>query len=75
MYKPGKYVCIGKSVVPFRRRVIFKQYIKIKSKRHKYVIKLYKLCSEGGYTNKFIVFAGKNQNKTVQNNLGVTEMY
>lgn len=63
VYKPGEYVCIDKSVILFRGRIIFKQYIK--GKCHKYGIKLYKLCSDGGYTNKFNVYDGKNQNKTV----------
>lgn len=58
VYKLDEYVCIDESVVPFRRKVIYRKYIK--RKRHKYGIKLYKLCFEGGYMNKFIVYAGKN---------------
>lgn len=61
VYKPREYICINESVVLFR--LIFRQYIK--GKRHKYGIKLYNLCFERIYTNKFIVYAGKNLNKSV----------
>ena len=45
MYKPGKELCIDESLVPFRGRIVFKQYVP--SKRHQYGIKLFKLCSHG----------------------------
>ncbi|CAH1384290.1 unnamed protein product [Tenebrio molitor] len=45
---PGRNVCIDETMVPFRGRLKFKQYIK--NKRHKFGIKLYKLCLESGYT-------------------------
>ena len=57
-YSPGKNICIDESVVPFRGRVLFRQYVK--GKRHKYGIKLFKLCMQGGYTCRFIVYAGKD---------------
>ncbi|KIH44232.1 hypothetical protein ANCDUO_25748, partial [Ancylostoma duodenale] len=41
-YHPGKEVTIDESLVPFRGRIAFRQYIP--SKRHKYGIKLFKLC-------------------------------
>jgi hypothetical protein len=45
---PGRNVCIDETMVPFRGRLKFKQYIR--NKRHKFGIKLYKLCLESGYT-------------------------
>ncbi|KAK5973733.1 PiggyBac transposable element-derived protein 4 [Trichostrongylus colubriformis] len=58
MYKPPRELCIDESMVPFRGRVVFKQFNK--SKRYKYGIKLFKLCSKGGYTRKVKVYAGKD---------------
>lgn len=51
-------MCVDESLIPFRGRVIFRQYNK--SKQHKYGIKLFKLCSNPGYTVKVQVYAGKN---------------
>ena len=31
--------------------------------RHKFGIKLFKLCSKGGYTNRFIVYAGRDKDR------------
>ncbi|CAH1989935.1 unnamed protein product [Acanthoscelides obtectus] len=44
-------------LVPFQGRLKFKQYIA--NKRHKFGIKLFKLCLEGGYTYDFNVYCGK----------------
>ena len=54
---PGKNVAIDESLVPFRGRINFRQYIPLK--KHKFGLKLFKLCSEGGYTHKMIIYAGK----------------
>ncbi|XP_072387018.1 uncharacterized protein [Diabrotica undecimpunctata] len=53
---PGKKVCIDETMVPFRGRLRFRQYIKIK--RHKFGIKLHKLCTEGGYTYNLWIYCG-----------------
>lgn len=53
---PGKKVCIDETMVPFRGRLRFRQYIK--NKRHKFGIKLYKLCTENGYTSDVRVYCG-----------------
>ena len=55
---PGENVIIDESMIPFRGRLRFKQYIP--GKRHKYGIKIYKLCDTEGYTYKMIVYAGKD---------------
>lgn len=44
--KPGKSIVIDESMVPWRGRLRFRQYIP--GKRHKYGIKLYKLCLPEG---------------------------
>jgi hypothetical protein len=58
MCKPAKSLCIDESMVPFRGRIVFRQFNK--SKRHKYGIKLFKLCSKAGYTQKVKVYAGRD---------------
>ncbi|XP_045455647.1 piggyBac transposable element-derived protein 4-like [Melitaea cinxia] len=55
---PGQYLVIDESMIPWRGRLKFRQYIKNKS--HKYGIKLYKLCTPEGYTWSMIVYTGKN---------------
>lgn len=57
-YRPKEQVCVDESQVPFRGRIIFRQYNK--SKRHKYGMKLFKLCTIPGYTCKLELYAGKN---------------
>ena len=56
-YHPGKTIAIDESMVPFRGRIGFRQYIP--SKKHKYGIKLFKLCCKGGYTWRTKIYAGK----------------
>lgn len=58
-YTPGEDICIDESNVPFRGRIFFRQYIP--NKRHKYGIKLFKLCTPGGYTWSFKVYTGKEK--------------
>ena len=55
---PNKEICIDETLVPFRGRLSFKQYIK--NKRHKFGIKLYKLCTESGYTFNLKVYCGRD---------------
>ena len=44
--------------MPFRGRLSFRQYIK--NKRHKFGIKLYKICVEKGYTYDLDVYCDKS---------------
>nr|XP_033331114.1 piggyBac transposable element-derived protein 4-like [Megalopta genalis] len=55
---PGKTVVIDESMILWRGRLRFRQYIK--GKRHKYGIKLYKLCLPNGYTYGLDVYSGKS---------------
>lgn len=56
--RPGKNIVIDESMVPWRGRLRFRQYIP--GKRHKYGVKLYKLCLPDGYTYNIEIYAGKN---------------
>lgn len=58
MYEPTEVVCIDESLIPFRGRLVMRQYIK--NKRHKYGVKFFKLCCSGGYTYNMKIYAGKN---------------
>ncbi|XP_050300132.1 piggyBac transposable element-derived protein 4-like [Anthonomus grandis grandis] len=58
-YMPKKDICIDESNVPFRGRIYFRQYIP--NKRHRYGIKLFKLCVSGGYTWDFKVYTGREK--------------
>lgn len=57
IYRPGKKICIDESLIPFRGRIIFRQYIP--NKRHRYGIKIFKLCCAGGYTYNMSIYSGK----------------
>ena len=57
---PGETVAIDESMVPFRGRLVFKQYLPGKSS--KYGVKIFKLCDSSGYTFKSIVYEGKMKN-------------
>lgn len=61
--RPGKVIAIDESMVPFRGRLKFRQYIP--GKRHKYGIKLFKMCDQKGYTYSFSVYQGKGADQEV----------
>lgn len=54
---PGENLCIDESVIPFVGRLSFRQYIK--NKRHRYGIKVFKLCINDRYTVGFKIYAGQ----------------
>lgn len=56
--EPGKEIVIDESMVPWRGRLIFRQYLPAKS--DKYNVKLYKVCTPEGYTYDLRIYAGKN---------------
>ncbi|XP_039275048.1 piggyBac transposable element-derived protein 4-like [Nilaparvata lugens] len=56
---PSKRVCIDETMVPFRGKLSFRQYIP--GKRHKYGVKLFKLCVENGFTYKIKVYGGRSE--------------
>lgn len=57
-FTPGEKICIDESMVPFRGRLLFKQYLP--KKKSKYGIKIYKLCTAGGYTWNLKIYCGKD---------------
>lgn len=63
LYNPEEYVCVDETLLPFRGRLSMRQYIK--SKRHKYGVKLFKLCSGLGYTYNVKIYAGKEDDVRV----------
>lgn len=58
-YTPGEKICVDESLIPWRGRLIFRQYIP--NKAAKYGIKVYKLCTEKGYTWNLQVYCGKSK--------------
>lgn len=56
IYYPGKELSLDESIVLWRGRLQFRQYIK--NKRHKYGVKLYLLTEPDGTVLKFSVYTG-----------------
>ena len=46
IYTPNRYLSIDKSMVLWRGRLVFRQYVKIKS--HKYGVKFFEVCTLDG---------------------------
>lgn len=59
LFFPGEDIVIDETLVPWRGRLIFRQYIP--NKTHRYGIKLFKLCSTEGYTWALKIYAGKSK--------------
>jgi hypothetical protein len=54
---PNENLCIDESIIVFKGRLIFKQFIP--SKRHRFGIKLFVICDvETGYILDFIIYCG-----------------
>lgn len=56
-YIPKEQICVDETLVPFRGRLAFLQYIK--DKRAKFGVKVFKLCLEGGFTYDLKIYCGK----------------
>ena len=56
VYSPGKCLSTDESLVLFKGRLSFKQYIS--SKRARFGIKLYQLCTSNGILFDFLVYHG-----------------
>ena len=57
MWYPGQHLSVDESLVLFKGRVKFRQYIK--TKRARFGIKLYELTTSDGITLDFLVYSGK----------------
>ena len=57
LYTPEESIVIDESLIPWRGRLIFRQYMPCKA--HKYGIKLFKLCAGQGYCWSLQMHAGK----------------
>lgn len=67
-YVPNKHLCIDESMVLWRGRLFFRQYIK--NKKHKYGVKLYELCESNGMVLKIKVYCGKSEVTESANGFG-----
>lgn len=59
---PSELVSIDETMVPFRGRLLFLQYIL--GKASKYGVKMLKLCDESGYTYETQAYSGKRNTNT-----------
>ncbi|CAI6352425.1 unnamed protein product [Macrosiphum euphorbiae] len=57
-FSPEEALSLDESMLLWRGRLIFRQYIK--NKKHKYGIKFYELCSPDGYVLNIEIYKGKN---------------
>nr|XP_023028771.1 piggyBac transposable element-derived protein 4-like [Leptinotarsa decemlineata] len=57
LYYPGKNLSLDESMVLWRGRLLFRQYIA--NKRHKYGLKLYMLTEPNGLILNFAVYTGQ----------------
>ncbi|XP_022904015.2 piggyBac transposable element-derived protein 4-like [Onthophagus taurus] len=70
-FSPFQNFVIDESLVLFKGRLLFKQFIK--TKRHRFGIKLFLLCDcETGYVLNFIVYTGKQTEIELYQDLGVS---
>lgn len=65
-FYPFENIIIDGSMILYKGRLIFKQYIK--TKRHRFGLKLFVLCDcETGYVLNFQVYTDKNENQKKKN--------
>jgi len=57
VYSPGWDLCVDESIVLFKGRLAFKQFIR--TKREQFGIKLFELCTSNGIILDFLVYHGK----------------
>ncbi len=56
-YIPDAVITIDETMVPWRGRLLFQQYIS--GKAHKYGLKMYKLAATNGYTWNYVIYTGE----------------
>lgn len=60
VYQPSKNLSLDESMILWRGRLLFRQYIK--NKRHKYGVKLYMLTEPTGLVQKILIYTGQGTN-------------
>nr|CAI5820799.1 unnamed protein product [Callosobruchus analis] len=55
---PGEMIVVDETMIPFKGRLLFRQYIP--TKRHKYGLKIFKLCDSVGYTFRMSLYTGQS---------------
>lgn len=60
VYSVGENMVIDESMIAWRGRLGFRQYIP--GKKHKFGVKVFKLCTENGYTYDFEIYSGREVN-------------
>jgi len=64
-YNPSENLAIDKVIIPFKGRVILKQYLPKKRKR--FGIKIFKLCDLTGYKYDTKIYLANDRQHTAQN--------
>ena len=57
VYTPNQYIAVDESLLLWKGRLIFKQYLPLK--RARFRIKLFCLCEDSGYMYRFRIYTGK----------------
>nr|CAI5825990.1 unnamed protein product [Callosobruchus analis] len=55
---PGEMIVVDETMIPFKGRLLFRQYIA--TKKHKYGLKIFKLCDSVGYTFRMSLYTGQS---------------
>ena len=69
LFIPGKDLSIDESMMLFRGRLIFRQYIK--NKKHKYGVKYYELCTSDGLIMRATIYSGQSEESSLGKAVGV----
>jgi len=64
VYYPSTELCVDESLVLFKGRLSFRQFIK--TKRARFGIKIYQLCTSGGILLDFLVYHGHSSAELMQ---------
>ena len=71
IYKPGQDICIDESLIPYKGRIYFRQFIP--SKRARFGVKAFVLSeSDTGYVSEIEIYTGKSLDGKVKHDLAET---
>ena len=59
VYMPDSVISIDESIIPWRGRLLYSQYVP--GKAHKYGIKMYKLAATNGFTWNYVIYTGEQE--------------